>query len=341
MNMNKLVLLSEVRKGKTNNKNKLLEFNKVKSVEEDSIKSYVTFKEKFDCFKNKECSSDLNNKKNHYTKYQKRLNKIMERIFSINNKVPLIGFINSIYNDELSSNTRIQYIKNINKNNEGINLKNSIDNVRILAEDDYRKFEYEIQFETRDNQNIALIITKIDLGNDCRNIISLNMKKKEYEDNNAINVEKDSKYNYNRCLIMLNSNIEVPNVYEFKSNLEGQNIDYKINVMKSWKYDFKQLFEKNMYLLFPLKALDLRKRLLSISQDVLSKDLIKDEIIRFFRDMNRYLIKAKDKNSISDRDINEFNLIAIDLLNHFIKEKNNIFVDIKIEIEATLKDIVV
>ena len=67
---------------------------------------------------------------------------------------------------------------------------------------------------------------------------------------------------------MFNSNIEVPDVYEFKSDFEGENIDYKINIMKSWKYDFKQLFEKNMYLLFPMKVLDLRKRLLSISQDI-------------------------------------------------------------------------
>ena len=84
-----------------------------------------------------------------------------------------------------------------------------------------------------------------------------------------------------------------------------------------------------MYLLFPMKVLDLRKRLLSISQEIVSKDLIKDEIVRFFKDMNRYLKKIKDKNLITDKDINELNLIAIDLLNHFIKEKNNIFVDIK------------
>ena len=32
---------------------------------------------------------------------------------------------------------------------------------------------------------------------------------------------KDSKDNYKRCLIMLNSNIEVPDVYEFKSDFEG------------------------------------------------------------------------------------------------------------------------
>ena len=140
---------------------------------------------------------------------------------------------------------------------------------------------------------------------------------------------------------MFNANIAVPDVYEYKSNFEDQNIDYKINIMKSWKYDFKQLFEKNMYLLFPMKVLDLRKRLLSISTEMNSRDLIKDYIVKFFKDMNKYLNKIKDKNLITDKDINEMNLIAVDLLNHFIREKNNVFVDIKRDIEATLKSIVV
>ena len=84
---------------------------------------------------------------------------------------------------------------------------------------------------------------------------------------------------------MFNSNIEVPDTFEFKEESEGENVEYKINVMKSWKYDFKQLFEKNMYLLFPMKVLDLRKRLLTISQDVISEEMVKDEIIRFFKDI--------------------------------------------------------
>ena len=67
--MNKLVLLSEVRKGK----NKLLEFNKIKSEEEESTKSYATFKERFNFFQNKDSILDLNDKKNNYTKYEKRL----------------------------------------------------------------------------------------------------------------------------------------------------------------------------------------------------------------------------------------------------------------------------
>ena len=336
--MNKLVLLSEVRKGK--DKDKLLEFDKDKSVQDDSNNSYVIFKEKFGFFQNQEGFMDLNRGKSNYTKYEKRLNGILKRIFSVDNKILLIDFLNSIYNDDLSANTRIEYIKNkdIIDNDEVMILRSSSYNVRILAEDEYRKFEYKIQFQTKDDENIAITVSKIDLTNNCDNIVNLKNKRREYEKDN---VSKSVKENYARCLIMLNSNIEVPDVYEIKSNFKGQNIDNKVNVIKSWKYDFKQLFEKNMYLLFPIKVLDLKKRLLSISQEIESKDLIKDYIVEFFKDMNKYLKKLKDKNLITDKDINEMNLIAIDLLNHFIREKNNVFVDIKIDIEATLKSIVV
>lgn len=325
--MNKVVLLSEIRKEKTNNINRLLEYDKAKSEreQEDNKRPYVNFEKKLDSLKNNQ------------TKNEKKINTIIERIFSVNNKMPLIGFINSVYNDELSKDVKIKSVKN----NQTSNLKNSIYNMRILAEDDYRKFEYEIKFETVDDQNIAIIISKIDCENNSTNIINLNKKKKEYENNDMDTLNKELNDNCNRFLIMFNSNIEVPDTFQFKEESEGKNIEYKVNVMKSWKYDFKQLFEKNLYLLFPMKVLDLRKRLLTISQDVISEQLVKDEIVRFFKDMDRYLIKIKDENLISEKDINEYKLIAIDLLTYFIKEKNNNFVHIKTDIEATLKHLVV
>lgn len=332
--MNKVVLLSEVRKGKTNNINRLSEINKAKGNQKDNKNSYITFEEKFDSLKNNDYFIDL---KNNQTQYGKKLNKIIEKVFSFSNKIPLIEFINSIYNDELSINAKIKYIKNTQTSS----IKNFIYNVRILAEDDYRRFEYEIKFETLDDENIAIIITKTSCENNCINVINFNKKKKEYQDDNMLNVSKDLNDNCNRFLIMFNSNIEVPDVFELKSESEDQRIKYKINIIKSWKYDFKQLFEKNMYLLFPMKVLELKKRLLSISQDVISKDLINDEIVRFFKDMNRYLTKVKDKSLISEKDVNEYKLIAIDLLTYFIKEKNNSLMDIKIDIETTLKHIVV
>lgn len=334
--MNKVVLLNEIRKEKTNSKNRLLEYNKSNSEkkqdQEENKKSFADFEKKFNSLKNANYFIDL---KNSQTRYEKKLNTIIERVFSFSNKMPLIGLINSMYNDELSAGTKIEYVKN----NQTANLKNYIYNIRILAEDDYRKFEYEIKYETLDDQNIAIIISKIDCENNCTNVINLNKKKKEYE--NIDSLFKESNDDYNQCLIMFNSNIEVPDTFEFKEESEGENIEYKINVMKSWKYDFKQLFEKNMYLLFPMKVLDLRKRLLTISQDVISEEMVKDEIVRFFKDMDRYLIKIKNENLISEKDINEYKLIAIDLLTYFIKEKNNNFVDIKTDIEATLKHLVV
>src|SRR5471030_660582 len=224
--MNKLVLLSKIREEKTKNNDKLSKLNKVEIIEEDSNKSYVTFKEKFDLFQNKEGFIYLNSRngrKNIHSKYEKRLNKIMKRIFSIQNKVPFIGFLNSIYGDELSTNSTIKYIKNkdIINNNEVINLKDSNYNIRVLVEDEYRKLEYEIQFQTRDDQNTALTISKIDLTSNYDNVLSLNKKKREYEKEQ---IDKSSKDSDMQCLIMLNCNIEVPDVYEFKSDVEGKNI---------------------------------------------------------------------------------------------------------------------
>lgn len=340
--MNKLILLSEVIKEKTKIRTELIKLNKVEDKQQNYKESYITFKEKFKLCKDNEESISLNNidiEKIKYSKYEKRLNKIIKRIFSIDNKRLIIEFINSIYNDDLSINSKIEYISNKENvsNNEVIILKNSNYNVGFILEDEYKKFEYKIQFETTDNQNIAFIINKINLSN-YDNIISLNKKKKEYDKSN---LDKDSTEKFTKCLVMLNSNMEVPDIFEFKSDSSGINSTYKVKIIKGWKYDFKQLFEKDMYLLFPMKVLDLRKRLLSINEELLSKDLIKDEISRFFKDMNKYLLKAKEMTLITDQDINVLNSIATDLLNHFTREKDNIFIDIKRDIEATLKNIVV
>ena len=67
----------------------------------------------------------------------------------------------------------------------------------------------------------------------------------------------------------------------------------------------------------------------------------KDEILRFFKEMDRHLIKIKNENLISEKDINESKLNAIDPLTYLIRPRNNNFADIKTDIEATLKHLVV
>jgi hypothetical protein len=338
--MNKLILLNEVIKVKAKNENKFFEYNTIKREEENSNQRYANFEKKFSLYHDNYEETDLSTEKFKSSKYEKRLNEIMERIFLKCNNILIIEFINSIYNDALSKNSKIECIKNkeIINNSEVINFEDSNYNIRVTVEDEYRKFEYKIQFQASDEQNIGILINKIDLNDNYNNVINIGKKKKEYENHNIdLNLRED----YTKCLVVLNSNIEVPDSYEFKTNFDGNDSTYKINVIKGWKYDFKQLIEKNMYLLFPMKILDLRKRLLSMNEDLLSKDLIKDEIFRFFKDMNKYLKKIRDINLIMDKDINELNLVATDLLNHFTKEKNNNFLDITTDIEATLKGIVV
>lgn len=326
--MKKLILLNEVREEK--NGSKLLTFSKFKDEEDNYNISNSTFEEKFDCLQDKEESNNVSNRS------EGNISKILERIFALSNYILIINFINSIYNDALSLNTEIRCIKNT----ESVTQNGSNNYIRIFAQDEYRKFEYKIRIQSVDEDNLAMLMSKKDLTNNKDyNIINFSKKKKEYENCNSN--DNDTKESYDKCLIVLSSNVEVPDEYEFKSDFNGQNIEHKVKIIKGWKYGFKQLFEKNMYLLFPLKVIDLRKRLLDINFESSPKDLINDEILLFFKEMNRYLKRIKDIDLITDKDINEINLVAIDLLNSLIKEENSILMDMKVDIKATIKDIVV
>lgn len=75
--MNKVVLLSEIRKERTIVKNRFLEDKKVNSEREQmsNIKAYTNFEEKFDSLKNNNYFIDLKNSQN---KYEKKLNNMIK-----------------------------------------------------------------------------------------------------------------------------------------------------------------------------------------------------------------------------------------------------------------------
>lgn len=341
--MDKLILLNEVRVERTRHKNKLSTFTENDKDQKDHKNSYITFKDKFDWSQSKDELIYLNKEnkiKAKHTRFEKNLNTIIERIFLLKNHAPLIEFINSIYNDDISLDAKIKYINNkkISSADEIIFLQESIYNIKVIVEDEYKKIEYKIKFQIKDEQNIGIIISKKELLNNP-SIISINKKRREYVNAN------NSKNECTECLIILNSNVEVPDAYEFVKDCDGKGETCKANIIKSWKYDFKQLLDNRMYLLIPTKVIDFMKVILRISNDTLSKEEtkedIKNDVIRFYKDMNKYLNKLKTDGLIAQNDINEFNILATDLFNEFIRDKNNIFMDIKRDIEATLKDIVV
>lgn len=321
--MSGLILLNEVRDEKK--KSQLLISDKIKN-ERVCEESYITFEEKFNLFKDSKESDDLNNER---VGNEKDISLIIDRIFLLNNDTLIINFINAIYNDNLNINTQIRCIEN-----SPIVISQNLNyNIKIFAQDEYRNFEYEIQFKTSDYENLGIIISKKDLTNN--NIVTFSKRK------NNSNIMSNSKECQDKCMIILDSEVQVPDVYERKSSFNKKNIKDKINVVKGWKYDFRRLFEEKMYLLFPLKVIDLRKRLLDINSEAVSKKMIKDEISIFFKDMNRYLKRIKSADLIMDRELNKMNLIAIDLLNSLINDENDISINLKMDIQAVLKEMVV
>lgn len=245
---------------------------------------------------------------------------VIEKLICFKNKTPIIDFLNCIYCDGWrTSNTSIKYIKNEE-------LKKDFD-IMLQVQNDYKRIEYKIRFKVKDCENLAIIIFRDDLSDESNNIINLFEK-------TQILKKKNSKMELNKTnpyIIMLNSNMEVPDMLEIKSNNESSYL-YKFNVVKSWKYDLKRMYVENIYLFFPLKIFDLEKRIFSMSDNSAYYDLIRYEVISFFREMNNYLKKLKEREVLLQSDIEEMNMIASELLLNISAENSKALSEINQEI---------
>ena len=265
--MNRLVMLSEIKKVKEES-----------NLNIDISEEYYDFKEKFfGNYLDKEESNKIDVKSDINSTYLNVLNKSIGKIFSLNNKRPFIDFLNKIFDDCLGTNCDISYSYN-DKSIKGLKnkiLKNSSYDIKISIKDDYRLFEYNIQLQTDDYENIAIAILKNTLNNKVTNIINFKQKKRQYSISN-IKREKLSS-NSDLYFIMLNSTIRVPDSYEVRDEYNGNHVLYKFNILKGWKYNFKDLYKNDLYLLFPLKILDLKKGITYMKNSGYSNEIIEKE----------------------------------------------------------------
>lgn len=300
--MNKLVLLNDIKKEK--------KFNNIKQKESKlrlnniEAKDYRGFKEKFCGYISGNINVNISN--------MEGIVGIIKNIFCINNKL-FIDLINFLYDDFLGTSTSISFEKFDNcKRNDFI----------ISASDDYRKFKYKIGIGLYDFNNIAIYINKFQQCISYKNVVNFEVKRNQYKkacDNEENNSARKKSSNFK--VLVIDSDIEVPDFFEYKIDKSKKSEICELNIFKGWKYDFKKLEENKIYILSPLKVFDLKKRLNELMQERYSEKFIKEEIYRFFKEINFPLCRMKDNGYINEQDIKQINTISIEILEWFVKDK--------------------
>lgn len=302
--MNKLVLLNDIKR--KNKVNKIIQEKNKCKLNNIVSKDYKDFKEKF-------CKY-IDGNVNVYDSNMNDVTDIIKKLFLLDNEQPFIDLMNFLYDDCLGTNTVINFEADcVGEQNAFI----------MSALDDYRKFRYKVRIRAYDSSNIAIYIKKDQIDGNFQNVVNFKVKKNMYK--KACDNEEDiqfSKESNELKIIIIDSNVEVPDLFELVINNGTESENYELNIFKSWKYDFKKLVENNIYLLSPLKIFDLKKRLIALNQEGYSEDFLKEEIVRFFKEINASLYRIKDKGKIDDEDIKRINIISMELLGCFIKDKN-------------------
>lgn len=284
--MSKLVLLK-----KENNESKDIS---LKNSNEDLKDRYFDFEYK------------IFNSEFHSKVKENELSICLKKIFYLNKNI-FIKFLNSIYSDFLRTNSIVKLIEV--EDNKNTLLKSTNVLLKAIVKDEYMSYEYNIEIQCSDVENISILILKNQIDKNKTNIINFRKKKEEYK---SIINNKQELENPDLCLIMLNSNINVPDNYKVKNNLN--NYKNNLKIIKAWKYDIKDIVKNELFMLLPLKILDLKNMINSIQNMNNSNKVIEDEIERFYVAINRHLEILEEDNVINKNDIDEFNLVSKQLL---------------------------
>jgi hypothetical protein len=180
-----------------------------------------------------------------------QMDQIMKKLFTLQDKRPIIDFLNAIYEDGLSYDAKISY-----SNTEIINTKNfSVQYVSfhadmfITVEEGNSIFEYAIEFQTAFDKDITIRMFRYSF----ERAIRLDY----HRDKNTIKLRFPEPY-----MILLEEEKDLLDEITMEIHIPKKDIlSFKINVLKYWNYDLSKLYEENMYLLYPLQIFNLRREL--------------------------------------------------------------------------------
>lgn len=251
-----------------------------------------------------------------------QMDAILKRLFTIENTIPIIDFLNAAYKDNLSYDCKIIYT-----NTEIINNENDIrgdimssglgyiihhSDLYITAYDKGRRFEYAVEFQTKFDETMGIRMFRYGFERAAKIHKTISKSK--------VIIEFPQPY-----LILLEEENEVEDLISLEVIFpKGEKANFNIDVLKYWNYDVHRLYIENMYLLYPLQIFKLRKDMERISKSkerqksktVLLKKL-HSKLIMLIKDSNQAIDKALQDDKIDIRTCNEM-VTALANLNAYL-----------------------
>ena len=245
------------------------------------------------------------NKKISYSKPEKKiriqLDEMLKRLFTLENKIPIIDFLNAAYGDNISYEAKITYGDKeiINSSKEGSKFTKYFSDIYINVEDGKRIYEYEIEFQTKYEK--GLVIRMFRYGFEGA------VKALDYKEIQDGYIELNFPEPY---IIVVEKGADVPEELKIKINIPKQGaFTYKCNVLKYYEINIQDLINSNMYILLPISIINLRRQMERLNKRKHLPEEHREKVILDLKDMTENILKTLDllynkkKINLEDYDI--------------------------------------
>ncbi|WP_244833595.1 hypothetical protein [Clostridium sp. BJN0001] len=259
--------------------------------------------------------------KNKQKKIPSYLNNIIKKIIKSVSRKSIVDFLNIIFDENISLDFEFQILNNkyFLKDDLEIFEKNTVDSFECSIKNVNTYMRFNVMLSYINGKVCSLFIIK-------KNLLD---------------------YTYDSKLLVFNSNIYIEDKVDFTFVNNNELVRLSADVFKCFNYNLRELYDKNLYFLFPQKILELSKRIQSINNQILSidrknvirknvfEDMMKKEVFILFRNLNKYLDKLFIDKKLSLNDIRKFNKYFILYFDFIIKDMKN---SLKNDIEKKLKE---
>ena len=291
----------------------------------------------YSCIENDYPLTLIKEENNSYEKKKSRLqmDKILKRLFTLKNTIPIIDFLNAAYNDNISHEAKLYYVdKEINNYNKKISRYISFyADMYIKVIDGEKIYEYEIEFQTVYESSMAIRMFRYGFERAVK-LADYNRIKE-----GKIKIKLPEPY-----LIVLEEDKDIPNDIHLEIEIPKQNtVTYRCKVLKYYTYNIDLLLKENMYLLLPLQIFRLRKKMHQISCSSLPLEKKKSKMIIVYSQLKIVIedtLKAIDlsynDNRITLEDYDEMTS-AIENINSYFLDMYGKYADIDEEVREMVK----